>query len=73
MEKIEKNEEFLLDLFANHAMNAIVTMKYDNFNPPEPDWVAKTSYNIATAMILERRKRLPDPKRDGKIDFPVEL
>lgn len=51
--KLKPEEEDMYDLYANHAMNALV-IKRDNTTMGE---IAELSFDMAQVMIEERRKR----------------
>lgn len=64
---IKPTEEFLLDLFAKDAMNALVSGAMTRITITSPEQneelstaVAEGAYKIAEAMIVERRKHLPE-------------
>jgi len=63
--KVRPSEEFVLDLYANHAMNGIIiTLDWketdDNVDEGtviDYSQIAESAFDLAEAMILERRKR----------------
>ena len=52
--KIKPAEEFMLDLYSAHAVNGLMITYGQHLGKED---LARNAFDIAEAMILERRKR----------------
>ena len=58
--ELKPSEEFMYDLYSNHAMNALVIRQSHTLF--SHDVMAVIAFDMTEAMILERRKRKDEYK-----------